>query len=273
MYHEKLSRSICQKQNQFGTMRQGVNIMCHTKRRKLPIIAGLLFLLLLTTTQAGKHKEPKSRITFSNLRDFITRLRNSSMATSRESLDDIKTNIQNLNSFSSSPTSTDKSVMTSSSTTTTEFSTPDLMPVTKIKRRPPYMYTNSGDDTTLPSTLLANMAASFSNYQPGENLLFQTTTPTTTSSTTSTPFMMPGYFGSLLTAFPDPAADDDDLTEKIQNNFLISTTPEAFIEDFTEKMYETTTEQMTTDESPMRIHHHHFHHYEQKEPSTDMNQW
>lgn len=239
-------------------MRQGVNIiMCQPKRHKLPIIV----LLLLLTNQTIGMKEPKSRITFSNLRDFITRLRNSSsLATSRESLDDIKTNIQKLNSFSSpppasTPDETDDDPVFS---TTTENSTPDLLPsvTTKIKRRPPYMYTNSGDDTTLPSTLLANMASSFSNY--GEN----PPASTTTTTTSTTPFMMPGYFGSLLTAFPDPASADSDLTENIQN-----TTPEAFLEDLTEKMYETTTD------PNMRIHHHHFHHYEQKESSTDMKQW
>ena len=181
--------------------------------------------------------EPKSRISFSNLKDFISRLKDTS-SNSRESLSNIRNNIQNLNVFGKTSTTEAPLIETTSGLF-------NLLPAT-LSRRPPYMFNSEGDDTTLPSSILANMVTNFAGKL--------TTTPsTTTTTTTTTPFSMPNFFGALLTSTPEP-----ELMENIT----------------TEDLVESTTNYQP-DEVPTTVHHH-FHHF-QEETSTaekiDMNSW
>ena len=156
------------------------------------------FSNILFFVEVGDTKMPKSRLTFSNLRDFITRLRGgeAGVAKTRDSLDNIKNNLYNLKVFENSDSST-----TESSTTTFETTKPEILPLT-LSRRPPYMYTYN---TTLPTT---------SKFDFETESLFTTTTTSTTTATTTTTFAMPSYFGHLLTS---TVANLEKMSEKTFN--------------------------------------------------------
>ena len=94
--------------------------------------------LLKSTQTIRRHrrdepKKAKSRLTFSNLRDFITQLRASSTL-SRESLNNIKSNIENLKVFNQ-----DDVVATTLRPFQSPVGTEGLLPAS-VTRRPPFMY-------------------------------------------------------------------------------------------------------------------------------------
>ena len=105
----------------------------------------LLVLLLYACIlcQSLPQLRPSQRLSFTNLRDFITQLKTSSTL-SRESLDNIKTNIQNIGKIEQPPP---------------EVTTPPT-------RRPPYMF--QGQKLFFYS-LTANVFLKWTNANPMKN--------------------------------------------------------------------------------------------------------
>ena len=189
----------------------------------------------------------QGRITFSNLKDFITRLQASSNPSaqdqlqSRDSLDAIKSNIENLKVFENQQQQPNELVEVAFTRRPAPYIYQGSEDSNSVPtRRPPYMYqipSAGSDGSTLPSTILASMVADLQNeehsFRPQESLSFKTTASTTSTTTT---FSMPNFFGALLTASPSP------------DTYEPSTLP-------------TTTTAAPTAMNNTRIHHH-YHYYD-----------